>query len=354
MPSQTPKRLLVIAIRAIGDVVLITPLIRQLRNTYPEAYLAAVADGPSAQILLNNPLLDKVFVIDRRSKQPLSMTSKLLKWFQFIFEIQREKFDTVVDLYSGPRSALLAWLSMAADRYGEDFRSRIRGLLYNHSVPIFRNQRHLIEQKFDVIQSLVGKVDVHATQLELFMSEEEVQRGCALLSDEEGLPHRIVGLVPGAGSRWRIWPAERFAELADVIAEQYHAKIVLVGGEHDQVLCQYISELMKKQPLNLSGKTSLRELMAILGELDLVIANVTGPMHIASAFSKPRVIGLYGAADTIQYAPWSNRATMITKGKPEEAYWRKVDYERDYQRLLEVTVTDVVDHIPMVMKEWAS
>ena len=105
-------------------------------------------------------------------------------------------------------------------------------------------------------------------------------------------------------------------------------------------------------PLDLSGKTTLRELMAILAELDLVVANVTGPMHLATALRKPKVIGLYGAADTIQYAPWGPTAIMLTKGAKEDAYWHKVDYERDYQWLLQIAVEDVVVAVQRVMSEW--
>ena len=353
MLSHTPKRLLVLAIRAIGDVVLITPIIRKLRNAYPEAYLAVLVDGPSAQVLENNPHLDRVFVIDRRATKQLSKISQFLTWIQFIMGIRREGFDTAIDLFSGPRSAMIAWLSRASDRYSEDCRSRIRGFLYNHSIQISRTRHHLTEQKFELIQSLAGKVEPHNAQLELFISADETQRALTLLSKKEALSRRIVGLVPGAGSQWRIWPPERFAALAEAIIEKYNVKIVLVGGEPDRSLCQRISAIMKDEPLDLSGKTSLRELIAVLGELDLVISNVTGPMHIASALSKPKVIGLYGAADTIQYAPWGSRATMVTKGKSEEAYWQNVNYEQDHQRLLEITVADVLETIPRVMKEWA-
>lgn len=313
-----------------------------------------MADGPSAHILLHSPLLDHVFVIDRRAKRLQSKALKFFEWIKFILAIRREKFDTIIDLYSGPRSAFLAWFSRAPDRYGEDVRSRIRGFLYNHPIPITRSQRHLIEQKFDLVQPLVGKIDVLQSQLDLYISEEETQQAHLLLSEIDVTSGRIIGLVPGAGSPWRMWPSTRFAELADKLQKKYHATIILVGGEHDRVVCQEIREQMTVHPLDLSGRTSLRELMAVLGEMDLVISNVTGPMHIASALTKPKVIGLYGAADTVQYAPWSNRAMMVTKGKPEDAYWHQVDYERDYHCLLELTVSDVLDVIPLLMKDWGN
>lgn len=92
--------------------------------------------------------------------------------------------------------------------------------------------------------------------------------------------------------------------------------------------------------------------MAVLGELDVVISNVTGPMHLASALAKPKVLGLYGAADTIQYAPWGVNSRMITKGAKEDAYWHKVDYQRDYEILCEIQVEDVWAVVKEMMPDW--
>ncbi|WP_454061384.1 glycosyltransferase family 9 protein [Candidatus Nitrospira salsa] len=353
MSSEAPTRLLLLAIRAIGDVVLITPIIRQLRLAYPDVYLAALADGQSAKILHHNPHLDRVIEIDRRAARRLSKTTQFKQWLQCIADIRHEQFDTVVDLFSGPRSAMLAWLSGASRRYGEESRNRVRGFLYSHSVAMPRDDRHLTEQKLALVHSLVGSMDFYqAPPLELFLTSDESQRALSLLANGQTTSERIVGLVPGAGSPWRMWPLDRFAQLADFLVEHYHVRIVLVGGADDRGVCQRISELMNEPPLDLSGQTSLRELIAVLAEFDLVISNVTGPMHIASALPKPHVIGLYGEADTVQYAPWGNRAMMVTKGRREDAYWQKVDYEQDYQQLLEISVQDVKDAVFQVMSDW--
>ena len=352
MEHTKSHRILVLAIRAIGDVVLVTPIIRILKQTFPQSYLAVLADGTSAHVLQHNPHLDQVIEIDRRAERQLSLLSKVQSWKQFLTDLRQEQFDTVIDVYSGPRSALWARVSNARYRYGEDTRHRLRGFLYNHRVPVIRDRRHLIEQKLDLVEPLVGKIDCSQAQLEIYVSAEETERAQAILSPLHPNSQKLVGLVPGAGSPWRIWPPERYAELGHWLVKQYGVKLVLLGGEADRSSCRAIAKVMTEPSLDLSGKTSVRELIAVLAELDLVISNVTGPMHLASALDKPKVIGLYGAADTVQYAPWSPRAAMITKGTPEEAYWQNVDYERDHQRLLEITVVDVINMVSDVMKEW--
>ena len=348
------KRIFVLAIRAIGDVVLITPVPRLLKQKFPTAYLAALADGPSAQVLQNNSYIDRLFTIDHSSSHQLSWMQQFNEWVTLISEIRRERFDIVIDLFSGPRSAMLSYLSGASERYGEDFRSRGRGFLYNHPIEISRDGRHLIEQKLDLVKALLGEKGLQVGKLELFLSEKERQQGRHLLGETAHGQMRRIGLIPNAGSIWRVWPAERFAELADWLIQKFGVEVILLGGGNDVEVCSKICSLMKGKPRDLSGKTTLRELMAVLGELDLVISNVTGPMHLAVGLSQPKVIGLYGAADTTQYAPWGTYGTMLTKGSTQDAYWDKVDYRQDYEILCQITVEDVFHTVKSVMTEWSA
>ncbi|MCZ6802324.1 MAG: glycosyltransferase family 9 protein [Nitrospirae bacterium] len=352
MSEFLPERILIIAIRAIGDVVLITPLFPILKKRFPDTSLAIVVDGPSAQVLENNPYLDHVFVIDRVASQEFSWLTRWKLWVQLVSDLRRYHFDIVIDLFSGPRSAILGYMARAKDRYGEDFRHKIRGFLYNHPIKICRDGRHLIEQKFDLIQPLIGKINLEKTALELHLTETERLQGKQLFGVIGNIHQKRIGFIPSAGSDWRVWPSERFAELADVLCETYGAEVILLGGEEDIFICRHIGELMHANFLDLSGKTTLRELIAVLATLDLVISNVTGPMHLAVALAQPKVIGLYGAADTVQYAPWGTHGTMLTKGVSQDAYWHKVDYQKDYGVLCQITVDDVLRTVKSVMTSW--
>ncbi len=345
------ERILVIAIRSIGDVVLITPLLSQLKKRHPHATLTILVDGPSSQVLANNPHLDKLIVINRALSKQSSWHTRWRQWVNLVLELRRQQFDRVIDLFSGPRSAILGFLTGASERYGEDFSRKIRGMLYNYPISIIRDGRHLIEQKHDLLRPLLGAIDSQELMLELFLTEQERSQGKKILGIDEKDGVKRIGLIPSAGSRWRVWPAERFADVADALVEMYGTEIVLLGGLDDSSICRQIAERMKHKPLDLSGKTTLRELMAVLMELDLVIANVTGPMHLAVALSRPKVIGLYGAADTVQYSPWGSRGIMMTKGMPHEAYWYKVDYQRDFEVLCKITVEDVLEMVKSVYPE---
>ena len=350
---ESHPRMLIVAIRAIGDVVLITPLLSLLRKAYPSGYLAVLVDGQTADVLANNPSIDRLIQINRLESQRQTCWKRGRDWVHLVRELRNERFNVVVDLFSGPRSAILTYFSGAAARYGEDFRKHGRGMLYNHPIKISRDERHLIEQKLDLVKALLGEENLQAGRLEVFLAEKERQQAEDLLAKQRSDQIRRIGLIPSAGSHWRVWPAERFAELAARLTQTFGVEIILLGGQNDVEVCTRICQTMKVSPRDLSGKTTLRELMAVLAELDLVISNVTGPMHLAVALAQPKVIGLYGAADTTQYAPWGSSAFMLTKGTKEEAHWHKVDYEQDYKRLLQIDIEDVLAVVPKLMPEWA-
>ena len=262
MVDNSSTRILVIAIRAIGDVVLISPLLPVLKKTYPSGYLAVLVDGPTAEVLARNPSIDRLIPINRSESQRETSWKRGQNWVHLIRDIRNERFDVVIDVFSGPRSAILSYLSGASERYGEDFRNRGRGFLYNHPIKVCRDGRHLIEQKFDLVKALLEEKGLQVGKLEFYLAEKERQQGQYLLGETRHGQIRRIGLIPNAGSIWRVWPAERFAELADCLIQKFGVEVILLGGGNDVEVCSKICGLMKEKPRDLSGKTTLRELMA--------------------------------------------------------------------------------------------
>ena len=344
-------RILIIAIRAIGDVVLITPILALLRKAFPDGHIAVLVDGSTEDVLLHNPSVDCCIRIDRSEDQIKTYWEKGRKWLRLIRKLRRERFDIVLDLFSGSRSAILSYSSGAQKRYGENFRHRGRGFLYNYPITIQRDGRHLVEQKLELVHAMLGTSDPQAGPVEIFLTDKEKEQGRKFFPQTSNENRLRVGIIPSAGSPWRVWPSERFAKLGNTLAQKFECEVVLLGGPDDRSVCRDIAKGMNGKPLDLSGKTTLRELMAVLGELDLVVSNVTGPMHIATALSKPSVIGIYGRADIIQYAPWGPNTTMVTKGSKNDASWYRVDYQRDYEWLCQVTVDDVLVAVEGLMKD---
>ncbi|HZS12444.1 MAG TPA: glycosyltransferase family 9 protein, partial [Nitrospirales bacterium] len=289
---MTGGRVLVLAIRAIGDMVLMTAVIRALHERLKPESLVVLADGPGAEIFAHHPHVDRVIRMDRAASRRLPWHARLRESAALIGRLRAERFTLAVDLFSGPRSAWLSWASGALRRIAEDRRARGRGLLYSDVVRIERNGRHLIEQKLALIEPLVGAVELKdATPIIRLTSEE--RRAAADRLQRVGLGSgRLAGIIPG-GREHHLWPVERFARVADHVIQTSGAQVLLLGGDVDRPVCRDVAAAMRHRCVDLSGQTSLRELAALLERLALVIANETGPMHLAVATGQPQVIALY-------------------------------------------------------------
>lgn len=307
--GETRMRLLVVAIRALGDVVLTTPIYRILRSAYPTGRLDVVVERPYGELLRGNPNLDAIYEVDRRRD-----TAKLLSWTaqaRLIAKLRRARYDVVVDLFSGPRSALMARLTGAACRIGEDTRSRGRGWLYTHPIPVKHEEEHLVVQKLRLIQPLVSKAKGGPLELFLLPSErDEADKSLRAEGAREGAAR--IGFFPGAGWTHKQWPADRFAELGDAISAEWNADIMLFGGPNDVTACEAVAARMRRQPLLLCGPYSLRATAARISHMNLFISNDTGPMHIAVALRVPTV-ALCGPSNIKKYGPWGDRFQIVSR-----------------------------------------
>lgn len=343
-------RLLVLAIRALGDVVLTTPIYRILRSAYPTGRLDVVVERPYGELLRGNPNLDGIYEVDRRRD-----TTKLLSWIaqaKLIAKLRRERYNAVVDLFSGPRSALMTRLSGAACRIGEDTRSRGRGWLYTHPVLVRGEGEHLVIQKLRLIQPLVGVAK--EAPLELFVGPEEREEAEALLlaaGARQGVLR--VCLFPGSGWAHTRWPPDRFAMLGDLLARQRGADIVLLGGERDLAACEAVAAGMRQTPLLLCGLRSLRVTTALISSMDLFVTNNTGPMHMAVALRVPTV-ALCGPSNIKKYGPWGDRFKVVSRHLPcspcpqHEDTCRLVGRVRQ-ECMLEISVEEVLGAVECLM-----
>ncbi|MBU6391937.1 MAG: glycosyltransferase family 9 protein [Planctomycetota bacterium] len=342
-------RILILAIRAMGDVVLITPIIRLIRQNLSPFYLAILVDSISAEVLLNNPYIDKLYVINRTEHRKKPIFQRIGRDIEFIKELRRESFDITIDLFSGPRSAILSYLSGADVRYGEDKRAKLRGFLYNKRVKVKEEGHHLIEQKLQIINSLIQKAE--DTALGLFLTENEINGAKRLLVEKGGGDGSLrVGLFPGSGWHHKNWPPEKFANLGDSLADKYNAEILIFGGTRDVAVCKQVEGLMLNPSINLYGVASVRDTIALINEVDLFVSNDTGPMHIAVALKKPTV-ALFGPSDVKKYGPWGKNAVVVSKYLPCSPCPQQVDTCKDNQCMKLIEVGDVLESIKTFIKD---
>lgn len=305
------SRILVLAIRAIGDMVLSTPAIRALSDAYPGSSMTVVSEAFAADVFEANPRISDIIAIDRWSVRGLPWYRKLSTDISWLRRIREGRYDIVVDLFCGPRSAQMALLSGAKVRIA----GRVRGrkFFYTRTVPVETAGKHLVEQKMQIVRTLAG--DVPIPPPEIFLREEERKTAEEKLrAATGGASGPVVGLFPGAGWGHKQWPAGRFAELADRLAGQ-GCRVVALGGPRDVEACNRVAVLATSRPVILSGIRRLRDTIAFIDRMALFISNDTGPMHIAAGLGVPTV-GLFGPSDVAKYRPWGAHTRVVSAGLP--------------------------------------
>lgn len=304
-------KILVIALRAIGDMVLITPVVRLLKTSKPHLHLTVVVDAISYEVLLHNAYIDRLVVLDRNANKNLPSLKRIREELGFFSELRSERFDVAIDLFGGPRSALMVRLSGAPVRYGEDPPRYLLKWFYTHRATVDREGEHLVTQKLKIIRLLAESSHNHPP-LELFLTEAEQEWADNYLNQFGLNPGEVlVGLFPGAGWEHKRWPSEKFAELADRLGKEGAIRVVLIGGVRDQAACEEVSAKMSLPPITLIQK-SVRETMAVLDRLDLFVSNDTGPMHIAVALGCPTIV-LFGPSNWKKYGPWAGKAKVVSE-----------------------------------------
>jgi predicted lipopolysaccharide heptosyltransferase III len=310
MTGGEPQRILILAIRALGDVVLTTPVYRNLRLAYPAARLEVLVEEPYEALLRHNPCLDRLWTVDRSRTR--SAWQRWREQVALVWALRRERFDVVLDLFGGPRSAILARLSGAPRRIGPVTRGH--GWLYTERLSVPKEGLHLVRQKLAMAGPLLPRAE--ELPLELVVTAEERAWARARLAQAgvtSGSP--LVGFFPGAGWWHKTWPPERFAALGDALQRDLGAAILVLGGTRDVASTHAVAGRMQRAPVVMDGLADLRETMALIDAVHLFVSNDTGPMHIAMGLGKPTLV-LFGPSDPRKYGPWGAHGEVVSAYLP--------------------------------------
>jgi heptosyltransferase I len=292
----TSLKTLILKPSSLGDVVQALPVLRLLKahNRFNEIYWWISAE--LAPLLEGDPDLSGLVLFQRKRWAWPRYWGELLR---SIREIRSRHFDWVLDLQGLARSGLFCWLAQGALSVGvEDWREGAPAF-YDLVVPRPSFQTHAVEWYLRVLETL--QVPVHWNFTWLPERPNAVQ---ALRAHWKPANGRWIVIIPGA--RWvnKRWPASSFAEVVRNLAGLYpDLHLAILGGPEDQKLGQTIAQVDRKRCLDLTGHTSLPELVEWIRLSDLVLSNDTGPMHIAAALGKP-VVSLFGPTEPRRTGPF--------------------------------------------------
>lgn len=308
---MNPRRILVTRIDRIGDVVLTTPALEALRRAYPEAWIAVLVRKQTRELVEGNPFVNEVIAYDKEDAE-----GNWLGAAAFSVRLRRKRFDTAIHFHATARVHWLSWLAGIPVRIG--FRRKAPWLL-THAVEERKREglRSEASYNFDLLRVLnLTEPD----RMELFFPLREEDRArWDSLAREAGLdpaaePYAV--LNPSASCPSKIWPADRFAEVADFLWEQYRLPSVLIGAGEDRAHSVRVRESARHPALDLTGKLSLGTLGHCLKKAQILISNDSGPAHIAAAVGTP-VLSIFGRNESglsaRRWAPLGPKSRWIQK-----------------------------------------
>lgn len=302
--------ILLVRLRLIGDVVFTTPAIRAVRRRYPAARLSYLVETPAAPIVAANPHLSEVIAVPHSRGWRRVRDDLRLGW-----ALRSRRFDLVIDLHGGPRSAWLTWASGAPVRVGYDVPGR--SWMYTRVVdrPRSYRPRHAVLNQWDLLAAvdpaLATIADRTADRVEMPVGAETIAATRRKL-DHLGIPRnaRLVVLHVSAGNPFRRWPETSFAEVAAALTLAASDRWVLVtaGPSDRHAAARVLAEARLRagdqgRRIVDAEVLSLAELRAALDTASLFIGGDSGPLHVAATSDAP-IVGIYGPTLAERSEPW--------------------------------------------------
>jgi len=308
------KNILVIKLRNIGDVLLCTPLIQRLRESFPQAKITALVNSGTEEMLTLNPDIDKVLVFDLNWKS-FPLWKRVITEFKFVRRIYRARYDLVLNLTEGDRGALLSLVTRAPRRIGWNpnetgfwGKKHLFHDLVNPDV-----SQHMIEWNLMVLDPLGLERRLPAPRLFFdprdAMHVENLLRKAGLRTGE-----RTVHVHPTSRWLFKCWREERVARVIDHLYDQHGFRSVLTSSpdNKEMVRVRQIVRTAGRDPIDLSGQISLKQVAALTKRSLFFFGVDTAPMHIAGAVGTP-VAAIFGPSNEEVWGPGGERDLIIKK-----------------------------------------
>jgi lipopolysaccharide heptosyltransferase I len=334
----SPKKILIVRLGAMGDVIHAIPAAASLRIMFPDAQIGWVIENRWRELLGFRSLVDFVHVVDTRSwrKHPLKWAT-LLQIKKALKGMRAQKYDIAIDFQGAMKSSLMATLSGAAERYGfADPWEKPASLFYTHPARVKGN--HVVERNIELVLTLAGKYprDLEISGWTPVLTHEELHGWAESRIRDLGLAPPFAILNPGAGWGAKQWPTERYTEVARLLGDQGIRSLVNYGPGEEK-LAQQIERSSGRHAV--ASTFTISQLMAITREAALFVGGDTGPLHLA-AFLKIPVVAIFGPTDPTRTGPYGTRSIVLRDSSSTTSHKR---YRETEAGLLNITTAQVLN-----------
>jgi heptosyltransferase-2 len=303
--STSYKRILIRSVNWIGDAVMTLPAIGVIRDYFPTVEITVLANPLVSPLFCHHPWVDRVMTFDEKGVHK-GASGRL----RLAGEVRRHAFDLAIILPNSLNAALVPWLAGIPVRLGKTGDGRT--LLLTHRFPKSAQPAGVHQSlNYRAILEYFGITGGTKPQLLVTTAEEDTALAARLAESGIKEGDLVLGINPGAtyGSAKR-WYPERFAEVANTLAAKWGAKVVITGGSGETMIAADIERDLQGNCLNFAGKTTVRELMALIKRCNFFITNDSGPMHLAAAFGVP-LVAIFGSTDHSTTYPLSDKAIVV-------------------------------------------
>jgi heptosyltransferase-2 len=307
-PEQI-RKILVREVNWVGDAVLTLPAIAALNRRFPRAEIAVLAKPWAAGLFAGQSAVDRVVLYQAEG----SHRGLRGRW-ALARELARERFDLAVLFPNSLDAVIVPWLARIPRRVG--YRTDGRGLLLTQVVARSGRsaERHQVFRYLELVRSLGADGEAIPRLAVGVEAGREADRLLQDLGVETG--EACIAVNPGSvyGSAKR-WPAERFAAVADALAETHQARVLLIGSTRERDVLEAMAGRMRRPPIRLGGRTDLATLAAVLKRARLLLSNDTGAMHVAAAVGTP-VLAVFGPTDADATGPLGPDSRVVREPVP--------------------------------------
>ena len=346
-PKETPKNIIVRIPNWLGDAVMATPVLADLRNHFKDASITAMGQTNVCSLIMHDPNIDEIFSY----KRPSGWIHRR-QHLDIIDSIKKGEYDLGILLTNSYSSAWWFWHGNVKNRIG--FKGNFRSFLLSKavSVPATKESQHLVVTYKMLLEPL--GIPISQTPPKLYISDKEIADAQALLN-RYGIKYgsdTIVGVNPGAAyGTAKCWLPERFQEVSLRLLNRPNTYVIYYGDSSTAPLVKQICDQLPDRAINLAGKTSLRELIALISCSSAFLTNDSGPMHIAAALNVP-LLALFGSTSDTATGPY-NTGKVIHKHVECSPCYKRI-CPIDFRCMKRIGVDEVYNELQQIINDHAN
>jgi lipopolysaccharide heptosyltransferase II len=330
-----PKKIIVRMPNWIGDMVMATPILSDLKKAFPSSEITAMCKKPICTLLENDPNLDELFCFTKPDNR---FFEKRIEKRNIIAKLRSSKYDLGILLTNSFSSAWWFWQGKVLNRVGFD--CNLRNFLLTYPVVYSDAEKiHQVDQYKKLLAPL--KIEASKTKPKLYLTESELSDCCAML-EHYGytFDKPLIGINPGAQyGIAKCWPKEKFRRVIQKLIKKKDCFVICFGDDKNIDIVKEICAYLPENVINLANLTSLRELACLINFCTVLLTNDSGPLHIADALGV-EVVAIFGSTNPNKTGPYSKGKVINAKVSCSPCYLRECPI--DFRCMHKITEDEVL------------